>query len=110
MTERPISRRTLLKTAAGAADAVVFAPMVNRGRYRLFAHSQETYSARTVRLVTDSLVIEMLSPRTINQELRTSWSRDAENFAEEDVRTFLESGISCRSTTASWPAEDGGNR
>lgn len=93
MSERPISRRTLLKTAAGAAGAVVFAPMVNRGRYRLFAHSQEAYSARAVRLVTDSLVIDMLSPLTINQELQTNWSRDVENFTEEDFRTFIESGI-----------------
>jgi membrane dipeptidase len=93
MNAAPISRRTLLKGAAGAAGAALLAPMVNRGRYRLFAQAQVEYSARAVRLVTESLVIDMLSPLTINGEVQSRWSRNAENFTEEDYRAFVESGI-----------------
>jgi membrane dipeptidase len=93
MSRSPISRRTLLKSAAGAAGAAMFAPMINRGRYRLFSQLPVEYSERTVRLVTESLVIDMLSPLTINGDVQARWSRHPENFTEEDYRGFLESGI-----------------
>jgi membrane dipeptidase len=93
MNAAPISRRTLLKGAAGAAGAALLAPMVNRGRYLLFAQVATEYSARAVRLVTESLVIDMLSPLTINSEIQDPWVRSAENFTEEDHRAFVESGI-----------------
>jgi membrane dipeptidase len=93
MSPGPISRRTLLKGAAGAAGAAVFAPMINRGRYRLVAHAPVDYSERAVRLVTESLVIDMLSPLTINGEVEARWARSPEQFSETDYRTFIDSGI-----------------
>ena len=93
MREHPLSRRDLLKSAAGAAGAALVAPMINRGRYRLFARSPVDYSERAVRLVTQSLVIDMLSPLTINNDIQERWSRTPENFTEEDYRAFIESGI-----------------
>src|SRR5688500_9622363 len=54
-----MTRREFLRAAAGAASA---APMVNRGRYRLFAQPARTYSARAIELVGRSTVIDMLSP------------------------------------------------
>ena len=93
MSPGPISRRTLLKGAAGAAGAAVFAPMINRRRYRLVAHAPVDYSERAVRLVTESLVIDMLSPLTINGEVEARWARSPEQFSETDYRTFIDSGI-----------------
>ncbi|MCG6956793.1 MAG: dipeptidase [Gemmatimonadetes bacterium] len=93
MSQSPISRRAALKGAAAAAGAVFFAPMVNRGRYRLFARVPTDYSERAVRLVTESLVIDMLSPLTINNDLQQRWVQNAENFTEEHYRLFLDSGI-----------------
>jgi len=64
-----LSRRTLLGQGAGAgallAASTVGAPYLAFGRHRLFAQSEERYSTRTVDLVGDSLVIDMLSPLTL---------------------------------------------
>jgi membrane dipeptidase len=59
MTTLPvISRRRMLGGAAASA-AMAF-PMINSGAYRLHAASPRTYSKRTVDLVRQSLVIDML--------------------------------------------------
>jgi membrane dipeptidase len=93
MSPGPISRRALLSTAAGAAGAALLAPMVNRGRFRLSAQSRDDYSERAIRLVTESLVIDMLSPLTINNDIQERWLRTPENFTEEEYRGFVDSGI-----------------
>ena len=54
-----VSRRRLL-TAAAASTAFA-APMLNFGRFRVFAASERVYSARAIELVGRSLVIDMLS-------------------------------------------------
>jgi hypothetical protein len=48
------SRRSVLKVAALSLAA----PMINRGRFSLFAQSETEYSARTVDLVRRSTVID----------------------------------------------------
>jgi hypothetical protein len=58
-----ITRRDLLKTVVGAGAA---APMINRGRYRIFAGSPVEYSARAIDLMKRATVIDMLSPLTID--------------------------------------------
>ena len=95
MTRRPslLSRREVLKTAAGAAGAVIFAPMINLGRYRLFADSPQEYSARAIRLVERSLVIDMLGLFTLDGERQSRWHRDPETFSADDLREIRESGI-----------------
>jgi membrane dipeptidase len=90
---RPISRRDLLASGAVAATGVVLAPMLNLGRYRLFAHSSAQYSARAVKLVRESLVIDMLSPLTLNFPLFARWQAQPELFTAELFRPFQESGI-----------------
>lgn len=52
------TRRRLLK---GGLAAAVAAPMLNSGRFRVFAQSEATFSARAVDLVERSLVVDMLS-------------------------------------------------
>lgn len=54
------TRRRLLKGAVGSAAAVVGFPMLNFGAYQVFADTPKKYSARAVKLVEQSLVIDML--------------------------------------------------
>jgi membrane dipeptidase len=83
----PTSRRAVL-TALGASFA---APAVLRGRFSLFAHSQTKYSARAIKLVEESLTIDMLNqfrfpdyavkPPLVEQWLKTPGAFTAEQFA-----------------------------
>lgn len=90
-----ISRRDALKALAGAGGAALAAPMLNLGRYRLFASSPEEYSARAIRLVTESLVIDMLAPLSINGEKRQRWAsgggpspEELEEFRDSEIDVF----------------------
>ena len=89
----PLSRRDMLKAAVGALGAAAFAPMINLGRYQLFAQSPTEYSARAIRLVTESLVIDMLSPITINFPVMEKWITNPESFTDADFQRYLDSGI-----------------
>jgi len=88
-----LDRRTLLKGAIGAAAAAIAAPMLNRGRYRLFAATAPEYSARAIALMQRSLVIDMLSPFTLNFPLQDKWQIAPESFTAADFDKFRGSGI-----------------
>jgi membrane dipeptidase len=88
-----VSRRTLLKGAAAAVGAMLAAPMLNRGRFRLFARSQATYSARTIALMERALVIDMLAPFTLDFPLQAKWTKDPESFTAAEFQKFKDSGI-----------------
>ena len=87
-----LSRRHLLRTLAGTTGAIVAAPMLNIGRFRLFAHDAQEYSARCIKLMQESTVLDMLSPLTISGKWQ-QWARDPESFAAADAQRFLDSGI-----------------
>ena len=89
-----ITRRDMLKRAALTGAAVLAAPMINRGRFRLFANSPTEYSSKAVDLVGRTTVIDMLSVLTLNFPQQTKWFRDPETFTAADLRPFTESGIS----------------
>jgi len=89
---RDISRRDLIVSAAASGLAVIAAPMINRGRFRLFAQTHE-YSARAIALMERSLVIDMLSPMTLNFPLQDKWNTDPESFTAADFEKFRKSGI-----------------
>jgi membrane dipeptidase len=89
----PISRRTLLRGAAGAVTASLAAPFVNVGRYRLLASDQQEYTARCVDLVRGSLVIDMLGLTTLSGEVRARWGPDFDGFTADDFLEFRESEI-----------------
>ncbi len=55
------ARRRMLKSLLAVGGLTLGAPFINRGHFRAFAGSSATYSAKTVDLVQDSLVIDMLS-------------------------------------------------
>ena len=90
---RSISRRDLLKSAAAGCGAFAIAPMLNLGRYRLFASEATEYSERAVRLVRESLVIDMLSPLSLNFPLFAKWEADPELFGPEEFKKYQDSGI-----------------
>ncbi|HSB12522.1 MAG TPA: membrane dipeptidase [Blastocatellia bacterium] len=90
---KKITRRELLKSASGAGLATLAAPMINRGRYQLFAGSQKTYSARAIELVGRSTVIDMLSPFTLNFTKQAKWFANPESCTPADLQPFKDSGI-----------------
>lgn len=91
--QHQITRRELLKSAAGAGFATITAPMINRGRHQLFAASPKEYSSRAVELVSKSTVIDMLSPFTLNFPKQAKWFANPETFTGADLQPFKDSGI-----------------
>lgn len=84
-----LTRRSLLKNAARALAA----PMINRGRFSLFAQTDIEYSARTVDLVRRSTVIDMLGLLTLDYQKLCIWEADARRFQPSDFRRLQDSGI-----------------
>jgi len=56
-----MNRRDALGALAKTGAALFGAPMVLRGRFELFGQQGATYSARAVRLVEETVVIDMLN-------------------------------------------------
>jgi membrane dipeptidase len=92
LTRRAMLRKTAL-TIASTLVAPALAPMVNRGRYRIFAGSPVEYSARAIDLVNRSTVIDMLSLLTLDFPKQAKWFADPESFKAADLRPFKDSGI-----------------
>jgi len=88
-----LSRRTFLRSAAG----VVAAPVFLRHSYRVFAESAQEYPERVVRLMRESLVIDMLNQflyRKDQQDLKEKWLTVPGAFTEADYLKFKSSGVS----------------
>lgn len=83
------TRRKILKSALGVGVASTFGPMINYGQYQVSAATPQKYSARVVKVVERSLVIDMLAP------LKLDFTPEA--FAlpasDKEIATFRESGI-----------------
>jgi membrane dipeptidase len=104
-----MNRRKMLGTAVKGAAAVMFAPVLTRASaggtflnrvpffnsrsYRLFANSDETYSAHAIELVQRSTVIDMLAPLWISPSRTMKMLGNPENFTAEDFVPFKQSGI-----------------
>lgn len=71
----------------------VAAPMLNLGRYSLFAESGAAYSARTLDLVERSTVIDMLGLITLNYPKLESWEANPQRFQRADYARLKKSGI-----------------
>jgi membrane dipeptidase len=84
-----VSRRSFLKSAA----VVVCAPMINRGRFSLFAQSETEYSARTIDLVQSATVIDMLGLLTLNYRKMSTWQTEPDRFLPADFHRLRDSGI-----------------
>jgi len=73
-----ISRRSVLKGTALSLSG----PMINRGRFSLFAQSDTEYSLRTVELVRCSTVIDILGLLTLDYRKLSTWETDSGRFRQ----------------------------
>jgi len=96
---RPLGRVTLTFTlllrrnVVRAGAYALAAPFLNRGRFRLFAQSNQEYSTRTIDLLQSSLVIDMLGLLTLNYRKLTDWQCKPACFQAADLRRLKDSGI-----------------
>lgn len=82
-------RRTMLKAGVGAAATAIAFPMVNFGEYQVFADTPKKYSARAVKLVESTLVIDMLAPLSLDFTPKAFSGR----LTDKQVADFRASGI-----------------
>ena len=70
-----VSRREMLKGAGLGTASILAAPVINRGRFRLFAGSVAEYSSKAVDLIGRTTVIDMLNVLTpdLNRQLRSAY-------------------------------------
>ncbi|HET6891655.1 MAG TPA: membrane dipeptidase [Pyrinomonadaceae bacterium] len=88
-----LTRRKLLERAVLASAGIVAAPVINRGHFRVFAHSPAEYSARAIDLVKRVTVIDMLSPFSVSSSKGTKWFSNPDSFTSADLQKFKDSGI-----------------
>jgi len=104
-----MNRRNFLGRSAVGAAAALLGPALSRGRagaallnrapffnrdsYRLFAASDQTYSARAIDLVQRATVIDMLAPLWISPSRMMKMLGNPENFTAADYAPFKQSGI-----------------
>jgi len=84
----------MLRSTAAAAVGIGAAPMLNLGRFQLFAQSTGTYSTRAIDLVKRSTVMDMLCVLTLDFAKQDRWMKDPELFTAADLKPFKDSGIS----------------
>src|ERR1019366_5141277 len=97
-----VSRRTVLKGIALSLGA----PMLNRGRFALFAQSATEYSVRTVDLVRRCTVIDMLGLLTLDYRKLTAWEADPGRFRQADFLRLKASGITVFHPSVGYTAGD----
>jgi membrane dipeptidase len=88
-----LSRRAFLRVGLSAAVA---APVVLRRSYRVFAQSTVEYPERVVRLMRESLVVDMLNQflyRDDQQQLKERWLTQPGAFTEADFLRFKGTGV-----------------
>ncbi len=83
------SRRSFLKKGA----ALLTVPIILKGSFPLFAGTNREYSTRAIDLVKRAVVIDMLSPLTLNFPLMDKWVANPELFTDIEFEKFRLSGI-----------------
>jgi len=84
-----VSRRALLK----GVGLAVAAPMIQRGRFCLYAQGAIAYSTLTLDLVQRSTVIDMLGLLTLDYPKFRSWVAEPGCFGSHDLQKLRASGI-----------------
>jgi membrane dipeptidase len=88
-----VNRREFLRAGLLAGTGVLAAPMVNRGRFNLFADSKTDVSARAIDLVGRSMVIDMLGLLTLDWPKLYGWQREPATFSQADYLKLLRTGV-----------------
>ena len=91
--QKQLARREILKKSFAASVAVIAAPMVNFGRFQLFANTTSAYSTRAIDLVGQSTVVDMLGLLTLDFNKQNKWMENPESFTAADFQPFKDSGI-----------------
>ncbi len=107
-----LTRRAALQRFAATALA---APAIVRGRYPLFADSPQQYSARAIRLVQESVVIDLLNQFRFADFAEKPpksqlWLSKARSMTAADYETYRTSGYSVIALGHSPGDYDGGIR
>lgn len=89
-SNHPVTRRDVIK---GLAAAAIAAPMINRGRFRVFAGSLTEYSRQAIDLIGRATVIDMLAVLTLDFNKQAKWFKDPETFTASDFKPYKDSGI-----------------
>src|ERR1041385_3783565 len=92
MSTNGLTRRHMLRAGA----VLTSTPFINRGRFQLFGQNTPEYSEHAVRLVRESLVIDMLNQflyRLDQQSTLRAWLSKPGAFTEADWLRFRNSGI-----------------
>jgi membrane dipeptidase len=92
----------LLKTPALALGA----PMLNCGRFALFAKSETTYSVRAIDLVRRSTVIDMLGLLTLDYKKMSNWQTQPGLFLPTDFQRLRDAGITVFHPAVGYTAGD----
>ena len=88
---KTLTRRGMLKTLVGTG--LLAAPMINRGRYSVFADSTVEYSKRAVELMQRATVMDMLGPLSLDFPKQAKWFANPESFTAADLQPYKDSGI-----------------
>ncbi|MFL6264346.1 MAG: dipeptidase [Thermoanaerobaculia bacterium] len=88
-----MNRREFLRAGALAGAGLLAGPMINRGRFRLFADDGPVVSARAVELVGRSMVVDMLGLLTLDWPKLWTWQRDPGAFGPADFQRLRASGV-----------------
>jgi membrane dipeptidase len=94
-----MQRRDLLHILGGTALSAAATPAFVCGRYQLFALSPAEYSARMIRLMQDSPVVDMLcqfafaDSREEGTPQAVRWLQDPSSFTAADFEVFKGSGV-----------------
>jgi len=85
---------------------VLSAPMVNRGRFRLFGQDKAEYSTLTLDLIRQSTVIDMLGLLTLDFGKLSAWQAEPNCFRQADFQRLKDSGITIFHPAVGYDAGD----
>lgn len=87
-----MNRRQFLRASLLAGTGALGVPMINRGRFHLFADNRPS-SARAIDLVNSSMVIDMLGLLTLDWPKLYGWQRQPATFSEADFLKLRNTGV-----------------
>lgn len=88
-----LNRRDVLRTGLLAGAGVVLGPMINRGRFALFAEPAFEVSTRALNLLARSAAVDMLGLFTLDWPQLYGWFRDPASFTDADFQKLKRTGI-----------------
>jgi membrane dipeptidase len=76
-----------------ASGGALAAPLVNRGSFRLFAGTDDSYSTRVIDLVAGATVVDMLGLLTLDWQKLRAWQHQPNAFNVDEFRRLRSSGV-----------------